>query len=89
MADMIEGLVIAENKQYLLSRYKKTKNGVKVVESDVNSLIAKVKAVWNKKQPEKRTEIYNLKDIDGLKMFNEITSSNYFLSGLFEEEGNI
>ena len=31
MADMIEELVIAENKQYALSRYKKTKNGVKVV----------------------------------------------------------
>ena len=89
MADMIEELVIDENKQYALSRYKKTKNGVKVVESDHNSLITKVKAVWTKKQLEKRTEMYNLKDIDGFKKFKEITSRNNFLSGLFEEEGNI
>ena len=33
--------------------------------------------------------MYNLKDIDGLKKFKEITSKNIFLSGLFQEEGNI
>ena len=46
MGDMIEELVIDESKQYALSKYKKTKKGVKVVEADHNSLITKVKAVW-------------------------------------------
>ena len=62
---------------------------MKLVVSYHNSLITKVKAVWNKKQSENRTEIYNLKDIDGSKKFKEITSRRKFLSGLFEEEGNI
>ena len=89
MGDMIEELVIDESKQYALSKYKKTKNGVKVIESDHNSLVTKVKAVWKKKHPENRIEMYNLKDINGLKKFREITSRDNFLSGLFEEEGNI
>ena len=83
MGDMIEELVIDESKQYALSKYKKTQKGVKVVESDHNSLITKVKAVWKKKRIENRSEMYNLKDIDGLKKFKEITSKHNFLSGLF------
>ena len=89
MSDMIEELVIDEKKTYSSSRFRKTKNEIKVIESDHNSLITKVKAEWKKKQPENRTEIYNFKDIDGLKKFKEITSKDTFLSGVFQEEGNI
>ena len=83
MSDMIAELVIDEDKQYPLCRFKKTKNGVKVVESDHNSLVTKVKAIWKKKQPESRTEIYNLKDSDGLLKFKEMTSKDEFFVRLF------
>ena len=36
MWDLIKELVIDENKTYSLSRFRKTKNGIKVIESDPN-----------------------------------------------------
>ena len=48
-----------------------------------------MKAIWKKKQPESRTEIYNLKDSDGLSKFKQMTSKDQFLSGFFGEDCNI
>ena len=50
MNDMITSLVIDEKKEHALASYRKTKNGSKVTESDHNSLITHIKAVWKKKQ---------------------------------------
>lgn len=72
-----------------MNSYKKTKNGPKVKESDHNSLITKIKGTWKKQIVQKRTEMYNLKDKEGLKKFKEITSEDLFLSSVFTEEGNI
>ena len=58
----------------MLTKYKK--KGLKVQESDYNSLITQVKATWNKKKNLKKIEMYNLKDGDGLKRFKDMTSKN-------------
>ena len=38
MVEMVESLLINEDKQYVLTKYQKKKKGVKVKESDHNSL---------------------------------------------------
>ena len=86
MVEMVESLLIDEDRKYVLTKYQKTKKGVKVQESDHNSLITQVKATWNKKKNVQKAEMYNLKDADGLKRFKEITSKNNFLSEVFENE---
>ena len=89
MTDMITGLVIDEDKINALASFRKTKTGTKVTQSDHNSMITQVKAVWQKRVHKERIEIYNLKDKEGLKKFKEIPSRDNFLSEVFSEGGNI
>ena len=89
MNDMITSLVIDEKKEHALASFRKTKNGSKVTESDHNSLITHIKAVWKKKQIKEGDEIYNLKNKMGIKQFKELTSKDEFLSSVFKEEGDI
>jgi hypothetical protein len=86
MAEMIEHVNIDEEKTFVLTKYRKTKHGVKVIESDHNSIITYVKAGWNKKINIKRIEMYHLKDKEGLNKFNEMTSHDKFLSSVFDDE---
>ena len=86
MVDIVEGMLINEEKKYLLTKYRKTKKGVKIQESDHNTLITTVKATWNKKIKTKHVEVYNLKDPEGLKKFKNMTSKDKFLSEVFSDE---
>ena len=86
MVEMIESLKIDEDKKYSLTSYKKTKNGIKIQESDHNTLITTLNAKWSKKIAVKRYEMYNLKDQEGLIKFKEMTSKNDFLSEVFNDE---
>ena len=86
MIDMITGLQIDEEKKFVLTKYTKTKNGVKIQESDHNSLITNVKSVWNKTEAVKRKELYNLKDKKCLKRFKEMTTKGKFLSAVFSDK---
>ena len=78
MVEMIESLKIDEDKKYSLTSYKKTKNGIKIQESDHNTLITTLNAKWSKKIAVKRYEMYDLKDQEGLIKFKEMTSKNDF-----------
>ena len=89
MDDMVEGLVIDESKNHALTSYTKTENGTNVKESDHNSMITNIKALWVKKPQIKRVEIYNLKDREGLTKFKFMTSKDTFLSSVFCENGSI
>ena len=83
---MIGELLIDEERRHVLVRHAKTKNGVKVKESDHNSLINQIKVDWNKKINTKPVEIYNLKDPVGLKKFRDMTTQDIFLSEVFNDE---
>ena len=48
IVNMTQELVIDEEKKYVLTKYTKTKKGVKIQESDHNSLITHLKATWNR-----------------------------------------
>ena len=89
MEEMIETMLIDENKDFALASYRKTKNGPKVKLSDRNSIVAKIKAKWKKKETQPKMEIYNFKDKDELKSFKKLTSRDTFLSSVFQENGNI
>ena len=86
MVEMIEGLIIDEDKKYVLTKYRKTKKGIQVRHSDHNSLVTSVRATWQRKIKLTHTEIYNIKDKDGLKKFHEMTSKDTFLSEVFNDE---
>ena len=45
-----------------------------------------IKATWNKNKNIQRTEIYNLKEKEGLKMFKAMTSKDKFLSEVFHDD---
>ena len=59
MEDLIENMVVDEERKFVLSRYTKTKAGVKVKESDHNSIVTTIKTSWNKNNVPKRKESYN------------------------------
>ena len=86
MSQMINSLVIDEEKKYVLTKFTKTKNGMKIQESDHNSLITNINATWHKKRNIKPIEMYDLKDQEGLKKFKAMTSKDNFLSEVFQEE---
>ena len=66
------------------------KKSPSITESDHNTIVTHIKSAWNKNKNIKRTEIYNLKDKEGLQKFKEMTSQDNFLSEVFHiEDKNI
>ena len=86
IAQVIEQVEIDEERNYVLTKYTKTKNGVKITESDHHSIITRIKANWKRDIKCDRKEIYNLKDEASLALFKEFTSNGNFLSEVFEDE---
>ena len=84
MAEVIERLEIDEERKFVLTSYRKTKNGTKVKESDHHTMLTYIKADWDTNVKEEKQEMYNLKDIESLKKFNEMTDNGTFLSEVFE-----
>ena len=86
MAELIEKMVVDEERNFVLARYTKTKTGIKVKESDHNSLITSIKTNWNKNNMPKRKESYNYKKKESLEKFKAMTSEGQFLSEVFNDE---
>ena len=78
MDDMISNVVIDEDKNHVLTRHTKTKNGVKIKESDHMSIITEVKIAWDKSRNTEKIEMYNFKDVEGLAKFKKMTSKITF-----------
>ena len=89
----VEKIVIDENREHVLTKLAKTKNGVKKVESDHNSIISTLKLQWAKNQNiHKRVEMYNLKNTTCQELFKIETSKDVnkgALSSVFDEEGDL
>ena len=86
MEEMINRVIIDEERKHVLTRHIKTRNGVKVKESDHHKIITNIAVKWKKKKNTKIIEIYNLKDKEGLNKFKKITDKDTFLSEVFEDE---
>ena len=55
-------MVIDEERQYVLSRFYKSKNKTTVIASDHNPMILSFNFKWSQKIKEDRKEIYNLRN---------------------------
>ena len=85
----LESVLIDEKGKHTLTRIIKTKQSVVNKQSDHNTIITKFNISWNKKNNTERTEIYNLKNRDGLIKFQEITNNNNELSKIFDDEKDL
>jgi len=86
MEELIENMVVDEERNFVLSRYTKTKTGVKVKESDHNSIVTTIKTSWDKNKVSKRKESFNYKNKESLEQFKVMTSEGQFLSEVFSNE---
>ena len=82
----IQNMVIDEERKYVLSRFYKTKNITRCVESDHNPLILNLRLDWNRNIKAQRKEIYNLRNSEGQKMFNELSSNNLNLENFLKTD---
>ena len=88
----VDSIIIDDNRNHVLTRISKTKNGVEKIESDHNMIFTKLKLQWDKKLRNQRRELFNLKNVECQKRFKEATSTennNGYLSSVFEENGDI
>ena len=87
-SDLQEYLVavsIDEERKHILSKISKTKKGVKVKESDHNTILTEFNLKVIANQPKEKIEVYNLKNKDCQNAFKEYTSKTNMLSSIFDK----
>ena len=71
----VKAIIIDDERNHVLTRITKTKNGVVKVESDHNMIFAKLNMKWDKKISNQRHELFNLKNEECQKAFKEATKT--------------
>ena len=92
LKDELESIEIDDERNHVLTKITKTKNGTNRIESDHNTIFTKFKIPWNKRSKENRVELYNLKNKDCQKIFKEATKGSnnaQNLSSIFDEDGDL
>ena len=79
---------IDEERKHVLSKIHKTKRGVKVKESDHNSIITEFDCQIIKDTDEKKLELYDLKDKDSQVKFKAYTTETNMLSSIFNKDSD-
>ena len=82
-------LKVDEKREHVLTKVTKTKKGPKVKESDHNPIITEFNLTLKDSEEDKRNEIFNFKDKEGLERFREYTSNTRMLSSVFNSNENI
>ena len=80
---------IDEARKHVLTKIHKTKKGVRIKESDHNTIITEFDIKVMPKPLEEKDELYNLKDKDGQIKFKEYTTKVKFLSIIFDSNDTI
>ena len=73
--ELISSMEVDENRKYVLTKYSSRLGTKCIVKSDHNPLICTLNVKWDKRIKCERKEIFKLKDKEGLRMFNELTSN--------------
>ena len=84
----VTSVVIDEQREHVLTKIVKTKNGVKKVESDHNIIITKLNIKFNASDKLPKVELYDLKNKKSQEIFKEQTSTDInkeYLSKIFRE----
>ena len=89
LLEIVEHLLIEENKDHALTRISKNKGKVVVKESDHNSLISRLNVVWRREMKKERFEVYNLKNLERQSKFKALTSTSNVLSSVFDQEEDL
>ena len=78
----LSSMKIDEARLHVLTKYSKVKGKTVVKQSDHNPIISKFNYLWNDKivNEKQRFEIFNYKNTEGIRKFNELTSSNKLTS---------
>ena len=82
----IKRLKVDEEKKYSLCSYSKKKGDIHIKNSDHNLLYIEVEKKWTTVIGNKREEIFNFNDDDGLKKFIADTSTNEALKNCFDDD---
>ena len=88
LLESVTEMNIDENKEYVLARYLKTREGIKVINSDHNILSCKFSIAFNKKPRQVRKEFFKYKCDLGRKSFLEETSTLNKFTGCFSGNQN-
>ena len=86
MMDYLVSLEIDDERKHVITKLTGCKEKPSKVESDHNVLITKFKLNWNTSKQHERNEIYNLKNKQGQTRFKHETSTNKYLSSVFDDE---
>ena len=89
LKENVESLLIDEERAHALTKYKKTKNGLKTIVSDHNPMITQMNIKWSNKKKKKRLEMYNLKNLECQEKFLEETSNSDYLSSVFDTDKDL
>ena len=85
MRKYLKEMKIDDKREFILSRYLKTKHNQKLITSDHNVLIGKFSIRFDRKPRRIRQEFFQFKCEEGNKIFKEETSSNTHLSSCFSD----
>ena len=80
---------IHEDRKYVLSNFKLRNKNKCVVEADHNILEMLLNIKWQKTFKKERTEIFNLKNPENLKILHDYTSSHPKLVKCFDVKGDV
>ena len=75
LVDDIESILVDEKRSHVLTKIRKTKNGVRKVESDHNPIISNLKIPWKTQLKQQRVELFNLKNKNCQEVFKRETST--------------
>ena len=91
-SDMLKHLVsihVDEARERVLTSITNTKDGSVKHESDHNSIETEFNIKWEEQPNTENIEVFNFKDIAGLKKFKEMTENTTKLSSIFDNEESI
>jgi hypothetical protein len=80
---------IDEDRKHVLTRCKKTKNGIKIKESDHNVLITEFICKVKAGEVVKKVQIYNIKNKECQRNFKKYTNETNMLTNTVDEDGEI
>ena len=79
---------IDQDRKHVLSRIYKTNRGVKVKESDHNTIVTEFDCKISRNSNEKKYDVFYLKDKEGQAKFKACTSGTNMLSSIFDNEND-
>ena len=91
-SDMMENLVemkVDEAKEHVLTKVTKTKKGLKIKESDHNTIVTEFNLKLDANEDNERFELYNLKNKECQEQFKAYTSNTKILSSIFDSKDNL